>query len=352
MAKRKADPIQEVLSKHVTTVSECGMLRELNYHEHDLVRRAADAISGSTDLAPLRLYRGESKTNLRRQLLPSSVADIPDYLLYSRLFLFGEKARHFSRDTDDAIVQRPWLRGITDTRAATFEWLFDRIHRIIGYRYRRVQRFRRENPEFTAFFSDPALKAEFRRRVMKLFQTGRAQVRDYYLYFLHTYGRKGIDRETLLVSTSECRTQAKRFQGRGDQGVLLYIFLPRRYLRNAVSSRLGRAAEFAGLPSYHPGADLYAKQREVSLRGAIFPHYIFGVEDNATKQFIVNPHLLQMPQPFVTQIHRRGIKVDQRAFEPLFHESGFYRSVIGGRAGRLYSGTHSRGFINSYWRGS
>jgi len=363
MAKRKADPIQEVLSKHVTTVSEWGMLRELDGYEHEMVRRAIEVISPIADGAPLRLYRGESKTNLRRQLLPPLAADLPDDLLYTRLFLFGEKARHFSRDSDEALRGRRWLRYISDTTSDTFAWLFDQIHRIIRYRYNHVQRFRADNPEFAVFFSDPQSKSEFRRRALGLFPTCRAHVRDYYLYFLHTYGRKGIDRETPLVSTSEARSQARRFQGRGKEGVLLYIFLPSRYRRNAVSSRVGPAFDSAvrrsGLPTYQPGAELYAKQREVALRGAVFPQYIFGVEDNATNQFIVNPHLLQMRLEDIVGITRHGIAIDQRAFDLLIRETGFYRYVRAERRGRLtglpisrVSSIYHVGLTNPHWSGS
>jgi hypothetical protein len=329
MPRSRRHPFQLLLRKGLCTISDWGGIVDLEPAEVERLQSAINCLEPAHPrFSPLRLFRGESKGNLKRQLLGDATW-AGDEILYARLFYFGEKAHHFSLDDDRAIARRNWLRGIADARRDTFEWLFDNVHRVAGYQYRRIRKFREDNPEFAAYFGDAGSKSDFLGRVSQCHPIRRPQIRDYYLYFLHTFGRRGVREQSLLVSTSESLPQARRFRDRADDNVILYIFLPALFGRYAVSSHSGghrsRVVRNAGLPLYRANTGLYPQQREISLRGAVFPQFILGVDDCAQNRFIVNPHLLRMYRDSIPRIARNGIWIDQTGFDLHVRETGYMR---------------------------
>ena len=328
-------PYDQIRFLRLVTLTEWGALEDLDHASYRKFRFALDQVRSAERM--LCLYRGESKGNLRKQLFGNQDLDLPDNILYLRLFYFGEKARHFSQDDDEAIARRTWLRSIGDAEPSTFEWIFDRIHRIVGYKYKRVRHFCSLNPKFALYFGDPSNKRHFIACVGRAGQMDRALIRDYYLYFLHTFGRRGIHSESFLISASRSLKVATRFRDKRDENVVLYLFTPPPKRRYAVSSHIARlnyrVVSKAGLPGYSRGTGLYAEQEEVALRGAIFPQLILGVSDRARDRFVVNPHLLRMSEQTIARIDRRGIEIDQRDLELLIHQTGFHRYVELSRAG-------------------
>lgn len=319
-----------LLRKRLTTISDWGTIEDLDDSQIDRLRVAIDSLEPvDPQFSPLRLFRGDSKGNLKRQLLRDASSWAGDDILYARLFYFGEKAHHFSLDDDDAIAQRNWLTNIADAGPGTFHWLFDKIHRVVGYRYQRVQTFCAENVEFAGYFGNSRCKSDLLSRVSRCGPVQRSLIRDYYLYFLHTYGRRGVRDQSLLISASESLSQARRFRDRTQENVVMYIFVPGGFNRYAVSSHLGghrlRAVRTAGLPLYRANTGLYSEQREVALRGAIFPQLILGVDDRDQNRFVVNPHLLRMYSSTISRIRSEGIWIDQNGFELLINETGYRR---------------------------
>ncbi|HEU0014783.1 MAG TPA: hypothetical protein VFQ45_13940 [Longimicrobium sp.] len=302
------------------------MLEEIGWYQRNLFETAVARLrSGPEWGRPLLVYRGASKNLLRRQLFSARDLDHFDEYLFARLFYFGEKARHFSLDDDEAVVRRNWLRSVTDVSPKTFEWLFDQLHRIVRYRYRRVRAFCSENPTLAAYFSERSHRRDFVRRVALVSRPMRALIRDYYLYLLHTYGRKGVHAQTMLISASLELRQASKFKDRADENVVLYLFVPRGNSRFTVSSftRPPKCLRMIGLPQYSPNTGLYAEQQEIALRGAVFPQRILGASDRTSGHFIVNPHLLQMSPGQLKEMPRAGIPINQDDFDLLVRETGY-----------------------------
>lgn len=290
---------------------------------------------------PLLLYRGDSKKHLRKQLFIDPGTQNPDGQMYAKLFYFGQKARHFWMEKDRDIHQREWLKGVWDHSDTTFAWLFKEIRRVLKYSYRRVKRFCDENPALSEYFNDESNGTDFIAQVMQESPKKRQIIRDYYLHLLHTYGRNGIHKATLLVSASSDLRVASSFRKDGAENVVLYMFSPAPYTKYCVSSRfrpkdIGVVMD-AGLPLYKRNSGIYPGQKEYGFRGAIFPHLIFGVYDQATDDFIVNPHLLAMNGHSMENLYRNGIRVEQNQFENMIKKTGFHRFVIVDESG-LYHG--------------
>src|SRR6202035_5345658 len=134
-----------------------------------------------------------------------------DNQLYNRLFFFGQKARHFWMDQERDVGRRSWLQSLHDQSDATFAWLFCNIARVLNYKERRVQIFCQQNLPFTTYFKGSKNEQNFVARARRLNRLDCQVVRDYYLHFLHTFGRRGIHKPTLLVSASSDLTVARNF---------------------------------------------------------------------------------------------------------------------------------------------
>jgi hypothetical protein len=345
MTKQRIHPFEAILSQDVMTISEWGIIEPINDDQRGTLERAISTLLTSRPpRSPLLLYRGDSKTQLRKQLFACGITDQPDGILYSRLFYFGAKARHFYMDPDEEIIRRRPLRSISDIAPKTFQWLFAEVARVLRYRHKQVIAFRESNKAFTEYFGNSENLGEFTRQAKSLVPWKRQLVRDYYLFFLHTFGRRGIHRQTMLVSTSRSIEQASRFCSHGRDNVLLYLFQSPAWSRFAISQAPGRYKAILreiGAPTYMDGRGLYPEQQEVGVRGAIFPQRLLGVRDKSKKYFLVNPHLFNMPSSDIADLTRSGIRLDQAGFEQLARETGFFRHVAL-RRNRWYQGLSHR----------
>lgn len=324
-------PFRNILNYRLTTVrSDTGGLDEINTVEREHIRLALNHLIGKPGEGkrPLFLYRGDSKKNLRRQQFGGNQESWhTDALLFSMLFYFGQKARHFWLEHRNEIAKRDWLISIDDVSEATFSWIFDRTGEILKYKLRNVQHFVSENPCFAAYFFDQKNKIDFISKAVSLDLKGRQHAKDYYLYFAHTFGRKGIHKSTMLVSTSSDIKVASSFRNDKGENLVSYLFVPSPYFRYCISSHFFSTRELARMrtPRYAMNSGLYPDQKEFSLRGAIFPHFLLGVHDPSTEQFVVNPHLLAMRCDDFASLPSNGIRIDQSEFDTRVLQTGFLR---------------------------
>lgn len=77
-----------------------------------------------------------------------------------------------------------------------------------------------------------------------------------------------------------------------------------------------------GLPSYD--IPLYPSQKEICLKGCMFPHFIIGFQYK--QNFYVNPWIFK--NPWNKDIICEGLDIDQSQFTKLFNESNYNQSLM------------------------
>ncbi|HEY9670202.1 MAG TPA: hypothetical protein V6D11_02070 [Waterburya sp.] len=245
------------------------------------------------------VYRGESLKGLRKKLF-SDEQDFSESKLYERLFIFGDKARHFfMHQTKDS--SREGLTTINDISDETFGFLFERIVNVLSHPNLGPKVQQSCSRRFVSYFFDNRNRQNFIDLVnsaTKDIDKDKLQLRDYYLYFLHVAGTPGVRKETMLVSTSLSLEISERFSGNNNKdSLILYGFILQPYHNFIVSpwlaSEYHQLASRNGLPTYQPFG-LFPEQLEVSVKGALFPGFILGVKQVENSHFVVNPHVFKI----------------------------------------------------------
>jgi len=278
----------------------------------------------------LFLYRGEEQRNVRRRLTQGGLG-IETSELFERAFYFGDKARHFSVDVFDE--ERDYLTGINDCSNETLSYIFERIKNVLG----EFKFLRRENENFSKKFSDFFLCSKNLQNFLDKINEcdtheAKLQLRDYYLYFLHVAGLHGIRRETMFVSTSTNKRVAFGFSKIGNKStsrIIFHYFIPQPFHIHAIAPWVADhhqlIASKIGLPTYK-AVGLFPKQREVSVKGALFPNFILGIELVDDRKFIVNSNFIEMDRRVdFERVSRQGFLIDQSDFENRIFNTGYIR---------------------------
>jgi|GEM_PF-388261 len=274
------------------------------------------------------VYRGDNFDNLAKKLF-SDTTDVDESKLLGMLFYFGDKAKHYYRINHDQYKKLRWLAKIEDHSLASAKVIFSKIKAVLKKKSVVVDQFKLKNPEFSAFFLASENVEYFSEQVIRY-----RELRDYYLYFLHTAGKIGIGDGSVLVSTSSSYEVAQDFAGKDCDRYIMYYVVPAPFSRYCVSSRhlhyraIQRNKEIqVPLPTYR-GISLYPNQYEVSVKGALFPHHILGVmieRRNGQSDFVVNPHIFDERNSIHSIL--TGLQIDQSDFEQELNKTGYKRGV-------------------------
>jgi len=263
------------------------------------------------------IYRGESLKGLKKKLF-SNYGDFSKSRLYERLFIVGDKARHFFMNKIEDSDNRGWLTNINDRSPETFGFMFERIANVISTPSLESRIQQSCSSRFLSYFRDSNNHDRFVRKVetrTKNNEQDRLKLRDYYLYFLHVAGASGVRRETMLVSTSLSVEISEDFSSKKDKdSLILYGFIPQPYHNFLVSpwlaSEYHKIASGKGLPTYQPFG-LFPEQLEVSVKGAFFPCFMMGVKQ-VDNEFVVNPHIFDIKD--YKSVSKYGIPVQHEDF--------------------------------------
>ena len=283
------------------------------------------------------IYRGESFKGIRKKLF-SSNGDFSKSKLYERLFLFGDKARHFFMDGFENFNKRVWLTNIKDCSDETFSFIFERIDNVLSAPNLESRIHQSCSTRFLQYFRDRNNHDGFIKSInscTKDKSKNRLRLRDYYLYFLHIAGSSGIRKETMLVSTSLSVKVAECFSDEKDiDSFIIYGFIPQQYHNFMVSpwlaSEYHKIASENSLPTYQPFG-LFPEQLEVSVKGALFPCFILGVKQN--ENFVVNPHIFNIKSN--ENASKSGIPVNQSDFMNSILASNYMRFISTDRQGHF-----------------
>lgn len=302
-------------------------LAPLTISQGKIFYRAVHLLSdASKNKKVLTTFRGDSYASLADRVGCESGWD---GVIYQRTFYFGAKSKHFL-ENNKTVAKRRHLNSIEDVSEATFEFLFKKIAKICHADAYKGHPFWDANRDIVELFTNPENRAYFLSRVNAASEEMKVLVRDYYLYLLHTAGRKGVADESMLVSTSTQWLQAEAFVSRLNAGkIIYYYFVPAPFERYCITSQISTHAfdliRYLSLPVYAFNSGLYPKQREVSIRGGLLPHFMLGILRVDLNEFVVNPHLLAMPEEDLDSILVSGIKIDQSDFNDRIKETLYQR---------------------------
>ena len=278
-------------------------------------------------------FRGEKKEALRQRLFNSSYNDASNSKLASRIFYFGDKAKHYF--SAEGVGRERLFESINDVSASAFETIFNELSRILSAEYssqrvsQSIKNFSAENPDFIDYFQAAENQGSFVDKAVAIEDV--ELLRNYYLYLLHTFGGKRFSKSSLFISTSEDPGLARNFalsnrnESVNGRSIIYVCFFPREVRSHGISiltvQKLLKKYQRAGLPTY--STDLY-KQNEISIKGGLFPQFLFGYFDLENYCFVVNPYIFD-PSVTVEEIVNNGLKIDQSDFHSRIRETDFQR---------------------------
>ncbi|EOG1931528.1 hypothetical protein ACQFZT_000593 [Providencia stuartii] len=276
----------------------------------------------------LLLYRGEELRNIKKRLLKQNFFR-KENEIYERAFYFGDKARHFSVDV--FMPGRSHLMNIRDESDQTFMFIHSRICNILNEPKLSTRVEKYTDDKFRRYFLSPGSDVDFLEKVKSCYtDRTKVNVRDYYLYFLHVAGTPGIRKETMLVSTSKDKSTAIQFsESTKKERVILHYFIPAPFQDYAIGpweiEHHKKVIYATGLPSYYPKG-LYPEQNEIAVKGALFPHFLLGIELAGKNKFIINTNFINADNiNNIESIARRGFNIDQQDFEKNIFDTGYIR---------------------------
>lgn len=261
----------------------------------------------------LFLYRGTMYSKIKERL---SHSDLIEEKIFERAFYFGEKA-NFCSEKSIKNDKKQTLQDINDCSNNTLGNLFDEI-RFILFQERLDKNVQKElSKEFQEYFKNDN-KEIFVRKLNKFNAEDKLQIRDYYLYLLHTANTFKFD--TPLVSTSVKKSVAKYFKNgnTADKRIIFHYFVSFPFHCSVIApwkidEAITKVQKFK-LPLYK-SKGLFPKQKEIAVKGGLFPHNILGIELVAEKKFIVNNHLLECDESWFEYMVANGIVIDQTKFK-------------------------------------
>ena len=89
--------------------------------------------------------------------------------------------------------------------------------------------------------------------------------------------------------------------------------------------RFSEHYQSTSLPLYH--SPFYPKQKEVAIKGTLFPHYILGLYDLEHDCFVLNPYIFKQSRLALENVPAAGFKIDQSDFYEWIRETGYFGYV-------------------------
>jgi len=272
----------------------------------------------------LYLYRGEMLNNIK-QILKEEYQES----IFKELFYYGVKSK-FSYSELINEGKEKVFKNINDCSKFVLEKIFNDLHsHVKSSKFAKRYKINNKNNKMQSYrYIDDKLKEYFenmdnRSAFVAIFQKlstleEKVLLRDYYLYLSHTSAT--MPNDTILVSTTTKQGVAKQFTRRKqeDERIVFHYFIFEPYFCHTITpwkmEEIHIWIETLGLPLYRP-MGIYPEQKEVSIKGGLYPHNILGIELVDKKQFIVNPNLFHFKlEDMETLIEYQKIPIEQEGF--------------------------------------
>lgn len=239
------------------------------------------------------LYRGTTISELEKRIKSKFTRHKKNPWM-NYLFHVGEKPKSYIRKASkNNNFNRQFLQSIQDISDTSFRVVFDKLNYILRRKQKNViHTFKKENPDFTTYFSDSQNKPDFISKIQDLSFLKKVKVRNYYLRLIHTIAEIGNYNEySIFTSTSFDIREARKFSKAHD-GIIIYFWRAKPLGRYGLSLEIvhDTVEDILGLelPCYF--SEFYPSQKEFSLLGGLFPGNIIGYSHN--ENFVVNPNVV------------------------------------------------------------
>jgi len=261
------------------------------------------------------IYRGESIENLIYKLNINPHDNLNEKLNYF-IFRIGEKGRVYQSQYSENLKSKSKF-SIDETSDRFYKYIFNKINHVTSKsKDPEILEFNNKNKEFVEYFQEKGNMKTFIANINKLNIKEQIKVRDYYLKFLHRVGYLGFYMNTFMLSTTLSKEVAKTFSSDND-----IIFVS---WRTFIFSNKNRLIELNHLPQIK--SLIFSKQKEVSLKGGLFPQYIIGFIERRENIFHINPNIFKYPNQ-INYMIKYGIPTNQDDFQGVrakTNYSGFF----------------------------
>lgn len=262
------------------------------------------------------IFRGENYQSLKSKFKLTG-DELNFHHLSDMLFMIGEKGRGYRKSYRDKIKKYK-LFSITDSSSELFKYIFLKYRDVLSImNYQVTDKFKRENVLFTDFFLNKKNEQFFVETIMTFTKGKREIARDFYLKPLHQIGQSGYYNNSVYLSTTPEIKVANYFSNYKDSSspVIIVGWIGATMKNNSFGlTYADKAKTFLDgvkLPVY--SGVFFPKQKEVTLRGGMFPHYILGYILKERMEFNLNPHFFSTEKSF-TEIIKNGFDIDQTHF--------------------------------------
>jgi hypothetical protein len=269
------------------------------------------------------IYRGEKLSSFKLRLAAGNKNEVLD-----RLFFIGDKARHYWERTNEYPLENERILKIDDDSDEIFKYIIGKYKKIFKNKREVITEFKQNNPQFVDFFTKGGGAGTLIARLKSSDTITRLVVRDYLMKPLHHIGNIGLGSSSHIVSTTLDQTVARKFSGNEPDSVTIVAWRSLQAV-NTERSKTEEILKKFDIPHY--GTSFFWKQKEVSLKGAVLPHYILGLIDHDKGIFHLNPHLFDANQ-IDAGLLVNGFPIDQGDFDKIIRTTGYrgYIMVING----------------------
>jgi len=317
--------LDEIDVNSAKTIQSSTFLEALKSDQKIKLEKTINLLTADNKLDSTVVFRGVGYSHLL-PILTLKNNRVDERKLISLLFYFGEKAKNYYKCDNKKAEDSRWIKDIEDCSEVTIETIYEKIKKVLKNNRDEISKFKKNSPDFSEFFLGNN-KAEFVELVK-----GNVSLRDYYLFFLHTAGKIGIDEKDILVSTSTSPEVPPNFFIADENNYVICYVIPPKLEKYSVSYLTVANDNFVKdhsnkLPVYERHS-LYEDQNEIAVKGALFSHNMLGImkySKKLKKTFFANPHLftaINTPSDIL-----KGLFFDQSFFDVKLKETGYYRGV-------------------------
>jgi hypothetical protein len=254
------------------------------------------------------LYRGESKKFAFNNFnLDASSNNIEQFK--ERLFFFGDKAKSFWNDK--IMLHSSGDFEVNEISDSVFGHIFSLFNNLIKTAAKeKSKQYFEKNKTTTDFFANMDNCETFIQRTNSLLDKQKMLYRNFCLSIIHQLGESPYKENSHLVSSSQKRSEAKKFSKNG----VIINFWDLKLKQHKML--VGSMPIFRGRP--------YEKQKEESIFAAILPHYIYSFEYEG--KIYANPALSTSEN--LDEVISYGFEIEQKDFlERLKKETKYKKGV-------------------------
>ncbi len=263
------------------------------------------------------LYRGDNLMNLREKLGIYYSKSETDYKeLLSRLFMVGEKSKHFY--SEEYFKSSNRTIRIDESNETVFHYIFDNLNSSIKSKNSITISFFEKNLLLKSYFSDKKNnKRIFSSSALSANENERIFFKNYYLSLLHQLGAINYKNKSHFVSASTDFTVAQDFSSNDSSSkrIIIHAWRP-------VNGKITHRFEKYNLPKYKSVP--YRNQKEFSSLAGILPHYIIGLETLRDHKIFINPSIFA--NPISDDLFINGLNINQENFGEVLKLTNYGKS--------------------------